>query len=42
MNKIVFLMYQVVMGWKSGQPHKMVKHTQTIYRQIADQFFECV
>ena len=24
------------------QPHKMVKHTQTICRQIADELFECV
>ena len=24
------------------QSHKMVKHTQTIRRQIADEFFECV
>ena len=25
-----------------GQPHKMVKHTQTIRRQIDDELFECV
>ena len=24
------------------QPHKMVKHTQTIRRQFADELFECV
>ena len=24
------------------QPHKMVKHTQTIRRQIANELFECV
>ena len=24
------------------KPHKMVKHTQTIRRQIADELFECV
>ena len=24
------------------QSHKMVKHTQTIRRQFADEFFECV
>ena len=24
------------------QPHKMVKDTQTIRRQIADELFECV
>ena len=24
------------------QPHEMVKHTQTIRRQIADELFECV
>ena len=24
------------------QIHKMVKHTQTIRRQIADELFECV
>ena len=24
------------------QPHKMVKHTQTIRQQIADELFECV
>ena len=24
------------------QSHKMVKHTQTIRRQIADELFECV
>ena len=24
------------------QNHKMVKHTQTIHRQIADELFECV
>ena len=24
------------------QPHKMVKHTQTIRRQIADKLFECL
>ena len=24
------------------QPHEMIKHTQTIYRQIADELFECV
>ena len=24
------------------QPHKMVKHTQTIRRQFADKLFECV
>ena len=24
------------------QPYKMVKHTQTIRRQIADEMFECV
>ena len=24
------------------QPHKMVKHTQTISRQIADKLFECL
>ena len=24
------------------QPHKMVKHTQTIRRQFADRLFECV
>ena len=24
------------------QPHKMVKHSQTIRRQIADELFECV
>ena len=25
-----------------GQFHKIVKHTQTIRRQIADELFECV
>ena len=25
-----------------GQPHKMVKHTQTIRRQFAEELFECV
>ena len=25
-----------------GQPHKMVKHTQTIRRQFADELFELV
>ena len=24
------------------QPHKMVKHIQTIRRKIADELFECV
>ena len=24
------------------QPHKMVKHTQTIRRQFADELFRCV
>ena len=24
------------------QPHKVVKHTQTIRRQFADELFECV
>ena len=24
------------------KPHKMVKHTQTIRRQFADELFECV
>ena len=24
------------------QLHKMIKHTQTIYRQIANELFECV
>ena len=24
------------------QSHKMIKHTQTIRRQIADELFECV
>ena len=24
------------------QPHKVVKHTQTIRRQIANELFECV
>ena len=24
------------------QPHKMVKHSQTIRRQIADELFECL
>ena len=24
------------------QPYKMVKHTQTIRRQIANEFFECI
>ena len=24
------------------QPHKTVKHTQTIRRQIVDELFECV
>ena len=24
------------------QPHEMVKHTQTIRRQFADEVFECV
>ena len=24
------------------QPHKMVKHTQTIRRSFADELFECV
>ena len=24
------------------QPHKIVKHTLTIHRQIADELFECV
>ena len=24
------------------QPHKMVKHTQTIRRQFPDELFECV
>ena len=26
----------------TAQSHKMVKHTQTIRRQIADELFECV
>ena len=38
------------LGWNSvpdlnpfkRQPHKMVKHTQTIRQQIADKLFECV
>ena len=24
------------------QPHKMIKHTQTIRRQFADELFECI
>ena len=26
----------------SAKPHKMVKHTQIIRRQVADELFECV
>ena len=26
----------------SANPHKMIKHTKTIRRQIADEMFECV
>ena len=25
-----------------ANPHKMIKHTQTICRQFADELFECV
>ena len=28
--------------WNKRQPQKMVKQTQTIRRQTADEFFECV
>ena len=34
-NKKIFQLFKC-------QPNKMVKHTQTIRRQFADEFFECV
>ena len=39
-----FVLYMFVIEKKTfrRQPHRMVNDTQTICRQIADEFFECV
>ena len=41
---IVFEMCLYVLEFQpfKRQPHKMIKHTNTICRQIADELFECV
>ena len=39
--KAYIILNSVINTFKQ-QPHKMVKHTQTIRRQFADELFECV
>ena len=41
-NQPFYLQYLTLMVTLYSQPHKMVKHTQTIRRQFADDLFECV
>ena len=38
---LLFIIVQILINSLS-QPLKMVKHIQTIHRQIADELFECV
>ena len=40
-NQWLFVWLFVFQPFKR-KPHKMVKHIQTIRRQIADELFECV